>query len=88
MSIKLDFSPSALSPDQEAHLLRIKTEFHRAVDAKYRAGALEHGGDLHDMTLLQLIDNAMQECIDQWTYLQTLREKYLQQEQDRFNDAP
>ena len=67
---------------QENHLLRIKHSFLDAVELKYRKGALEHGGDLQDMDSLALVRNAMEECVDQWTYLKTLEEKLVA---ERFN---
>lgn len=35
-----------MTSDQEQHLYDIKTRFCAGVDQKYRAGQLEHGGDL------------------------------------------
>jgi hypothetical protein len=64
-----------MTPGQEQHLARIKAAFDSAVDAKYRAGQLEHGGDLWDQTALQLVDNAIEEALDQYTFLVTLRDK-------------
>jgi hypothetical protein len=61
--------------DQEHHLRDIKYNFLNLIDAKYRAGAVEHKGDLMGMTAEQLIDEAINENIDQITYLLTLREK-------------
>lgn len=62
-----------LTASQESHLDGIKDRFCRQVDEKYRAGAAEHGGNLWDKTPLQLIDEAIQETIDQYTFLHTLR---------------
>ena len=59
---------------QEEHLNRIKNQFVQAVDSKYRAGAREHDGGLLDMPALQLLDEAIEENIDQFTYLITLRD--------------
>lgn len=64
-----------LTYEQTAHLSRLVTEFEHKLEAKYTKGAEEHGGDLRDLTPLQLIDNALDEVIDQWVYLSTLREK-------------
>lgn len=60
---------------QELHLEQIKIHFKERVDSKYRAGAVEHGGDLCDMSEILLVQNAMDECIDQFTYLATLLDK-------------
>ena len=59
---------------QEEHLQRIKNQFVQAVDLKYRAGAEEHDGDLLDMPALQLLDEAIEENLDQFVYLTTLRD--------------
>lgn len=63
-----------MTNEQEAHLARIKEDFERAVDKKYRAGVAEHGGNLWEHSALHLIEEAMQECVDKYTYLHTARE--------------
>jgi hypothetical protein len=62
---------------QEGHLERIKLEFAALVDSKYRAGAAAHGGELLDAPAVRLLDYAIEEAIDQVTYLLSLREKLL-----------
>lgn len=64
-----------LSPEQEAHLEYIEQQFVRDVRLKYRKGAEEHGGFLGDKHILELLDEAIQETVDQYTFLVTLREK-------------
>ena len=64
-----------MTKEQEIHLANIKILFSMLVDTKYRRGQKEHGGNLIDVPLLNLINNAIDECIDQFTYLVTLREK-------------
>jgi len=64
---------------QEEHLNHIKNHFVQAVDLKYRIGAKEHDGDLLDMTPLQMVDEALLECIDQFTFLSSLRDKLCQE---------
>jgi len=64
-----------MSSKQEQHLNDIKESFERLVDAKYRKGQAEHGGNLADMSGLQLIDNAIDEAIDAFVYLTTLKAK-------------
>lgn len=59
---------------QEAHLARIKTYFEAAVDRKYRKGQAEHGGDLAIKKAIELTDLCIEEAIDQFVYLATLRE--------------
>lgn len=66
-----------MTTQQEHQLRKIKREFRRRVDRKYRAGVSEHGGYLGDLSELKLLDNAMAEAIDQFTYLYALREKLL-----------
>ena len=62
-----------MTPEQEAHLKRIKANFISKVDMKYRAGQKEHGGDLMHANVVALIDMAISEAIDQVVYLETLR---------------
>lgn len=63
----------AMSEDHEAHLNRIKDAFRKDVDAKYRKGQAEHGGKLW---LKQgMLDHAIEEAIDLYVYLATLREQ-------------
>jgi hypothetical protein len=69
------FIVGKMSPAQEAHLAFIKTHFSNLVDKKYRKGAKEHGGDLWGKDQLVLLDAAIDEAIDQVTYLLTLRDR-------------
>ena len=64
-----------MDKQQEIHLARVKSEFIRLCNVKYRQGAKEHGGKLEDYTLLQLLDMALDEAIDQVVYLITARDK-------------
>jgi len=64
-----------MEPHQEAHLTRIKEEFLVLVDAKYRKGQAEHGGNLQEKPLQDLTDLAVAEAVDQVVYLLTLREQ-------------
>ena len=66
---------SKMTNSQEEHLQRLKDEFVKRVDAKYRAGAREHGGDLQEVGILTLLEYAMEEVEDMWVYLFTLYEK-------------
>ena len=66
-----------MTPQQEKHLREIKQEFDIMVDRKYRKGQEEHGGDLFNMHILQLVDNSIDEAIDQVVYLLTIRNKIL-----------
>lgn len=72
-----------MTPGQEAHLQSIKDEFSKRVDEKYRAGQQEHGGNLYDQTNLELLDQAIKEALDQFTYLITLRKNLTTQVHDK-----
>ncbi len=60
---------------QQQHLAEIITELVELLTEKYTKGADEHGGDLIDMSVEDLLDNAIMENIDQITYLLTLKKK-------------
>jgi hypothetical protein len=60
-----------MEPEQERHLQHIKDEFNELVDAKYRKGAQEHGGNLWEAP--NIIGMAIEEALDQVTYLLTLK---------------
>ena len=60
---------------QESHLARVKDRFVALVDAKYRAGAAEHGGELLALPDLTVLDLAVEEAVDQVVYLLSMREK-------------
>lgn len=64
---------NTMTPSQERHLLHLKGEFIRKLDAKYRAGAAEHGGDIRDNSIMQLVDEGLAECVDQYTYLSSIK---------------
>jgi hypothetical protein len=57
----------------EQHLARILAEFSLDLDAKYRAGQEEHGGNMWEKK--GMLTHAIQEAIDQVVYLYTLREQ-------------
>ena len=63
-----------MTPEQEAHLKRIKANFATKVDKKYRDGQKEHGGDLMHNNALNILDQALAESVDLVVYLETLRE--------------
>ncbi len=64
-----------MTETSEAHLSRLLAEIGLLVNDKYRAGADEHGGDLTDMPVGKLIDEAIQENIDSLVYLLTAKQK-------------
>jgi hypothetical protein len=63
-----------MTPEQEAHLARVKARFLAEVDAKYRAGVREHGGNLWERTKMDLIRELKAEAVDLYVYAQTLED--------------
>ena len=59
---------------QEAHLYRLKLNVLDSLDAKYRSGQAQHGGFLLDIGANALLDAAIDEALDQVTYLLSLKE--------------
>lgn len=64
-----------MNEQQEKHLQTIKDQFNELVDSKYRRGQASHGGDLWAKS--GLLDMAIEEAIDQVTYLLTLKDKQM-----------
>jgi hypothetical protein len=64
-------SGTAMTIAHEQHLTDIIQSFRTEVDKKYRAGVKQHGGTL--WTKPFLIEKAMEECIDQYVFLYTLK---------------
>lgn len=62
-----------MNPEREAHLQFIKDEFVKAVDAKYRIGQVEHGGNLFEKK--GMLKFALEEVIDLYVYLKTLQQQ-------------
>lgn len=62
-----------MTADQEAHLARLKATITADLDAKYRAGQAEHGGNLWEKP--GMLEAAIEEALDQLTYLYTLRDQ-------------
>lgn len=62
-----------MTAEHEAHLQRLKEQFTKDLDAKYRAGQEEHGGELWEKR--GMLAHAIEEAIDQVVYLYTLREQ-------------
>lgn len=64
-----------MTTEQIAHLNRIKEQVQHELTEKYAKGALEHASTLsQDYTPLEVLDMAVEEALDQVTYLYTLRE--------------
>jgi hypothetical protein len=60
---------------QKGHLLRLLRQADALMADKYTRGAEEHGGLLSDKPITELLNCAIEEAVDQLTYLLTLREK-------------
>jgi len=63
----------AMTSEQEAHLSRVKARFTADLDAKYRAGQMEHGGNLWEKP--GALEQAYAEVLDLATYLLVLMEQ-------------
>lgn len=72
--------------EQEQHLNEIIKSFMYEVAVKYRKGQKEHGGNLTDMSMEDLIDNVIAEAIDLYVYAFTLRTQI--REQNRTSREP
>lgn len=68
-----------MTEPQETHLAEIKAHFLREVDAKYRAGQREHGGDLFRKNISALIREIKQEAVDLYVYADSLESLILPQ---------
>ena len=63
----------AMSPAHEAHLQRIKDKLTADLDAKYRAGQEEHGGQIWEKP--GMLEHAYAEVLDLAVYIMTLMEQ-------------
>lgn len=66
-----------MSPEKEKHLNELLLVSNALMTAKYRAGDKKHGGDLKDMSVLELNEQALEENTDQRFYLLEQRLKLL-----------
>jgi len=64
-----------MTKKQEEHLARIKAQFSKEVDKKYRKGQKEHKGNL--WLKPGVIQMAKEEAVDQYVYLSVLEEQAL-----------
>jgi hypothetical protein len=62
-----------MTQEQERHLEDIKYHFVKEVDAKYRKGQAEHGGDLWKKP--GVLEMLMDECVDFYVYAYCLRQQ-------------
>jgi len=67
-----------MTHEQEKHVIDITDMFVSRMMEKYELGAREHGGNLWDKNPIWLIDQAMDEAIDQFVYLYTIKQKLLE----------
>jgi hypothetical protein len=72
-----------MTKDQELHLGRVLEMFELKTDEKYRNGQKEHGGNMWEMGVIELVENAMDEAIDQWVYLYTIYEQLIGTKSER-----
>jgi len=70
-SFSININKKTMSVEQEKHLKLIIDTFSKSMDAKYRKGVIEHGGELWRKK--GLIDMAIEEALDQVCYLVTLK---------------
>lgn len=66
---------TVLTEEHALHLGELLEVWNRLASTKYYKGAQEHGGHLLDKAPLWLLDEAINENIDQFVYLYTLRQK-------------
>ncbi len=66
-----------LTPEQQEHVDQIGGDFIKLMTAKYVRGQQEHGGNL--WTKKNLIDMAIDEAIDQVTYLMSIKRQLQEQ---------
>lgn len=74
-----------LSDGQSHHVEAIGKEFCNSLADKYIKGQREHGGNLYDKSIDYLLTEAINECIDQFTYLTTLRERIRNEQSAKSN---
>jgi hypothetical protein len=72
-----------MTKQQEAHLAKIKANFQDEVDAKYRKGQKEHGGDLFRLNIADLLREIKQEIVDLYVYADSLEALILPQDDQR-----
>ena len=60
-----------MTKQQIAHMNKLNEMFVKMNTEKYKKGQKEHGGNLFDLTPLQLLEEARSEFIDGFVYVQT-----------------
>ena len=64
-----------MTPEHEAHLAHLKSEIAKDIDAKYRAGQIEHGGNIWEKP--GMLEHAIEEVLDMAVYLYVLRDQLM-----------
>ena len=64
-----------MTPKAEDFLSNIIKEAIIGINKKYRAGDAKYKGTLLDLSLEELVKHALQENIDQYTYLKAIEHK-------------
>jgi hypothetical protein len=85
----VDIIATFMTDAQTDHSERIRKEFIDIQSPKYATGVREHGGNLWEKSPIWLITEAMNETVDQFTYLQTAKDNLLKIRElihEAFND--
>ena len=64
-----------MTEEQNKHVQTIASEFASLMSSKYEKGVKEHGGNLWEVGIHDMVDMALDEAIDQVVYLMTLKEQ-------------
>lgn len=64
-----------MKPEAEEFLSKIIKDAVIGLNTKYRAGAKKHKNNLFDLSLEELVQEALQENFDQYTYLKAIEKK-------------
>jgi hypothetical protein len=70
-----------MTQKQEEHLEGIVEEFKAMIGWKYPKGVKEHGGNLWELSALELVEHALEEAVDQVAYLVSLRSVLVKRDQ-------
>lgn len=68
-SVAVEVLAQQMTDEQEAHVRHLKQRVAADLDAKYRAGQIEHGGNLWEKP--GMLEQAYAEALDQCIYLLT-----------------
>ena len=64
-----------MTNEQQLHMAKLMNAAALQIFERYQQGARQHSDLLSDKSELELLDDAIEECVDQFTYLMTLRWK-------------